>query len=154
MSTQRSVGTEGYTNYEWTADSAYADLFPEFGAADHYGWEHARGLNRNIEHVIATAFGLNMRNPTGRAFFDEYFRLASTTRAFCGPYNNGMETSSVPVSARAVCGPSDVRGHRHDQTAASVIAWRLGMELTQPPAWITYRGHEDESTILCVDGNY
>jgi len=50
-----------------------------------------------------------------------------------------------------------VRGHRHDQTAASVIAWRLGFELTNPPNIFAYgRAGEahDERTILLADGSY
>lgn len=147
----------GYSNYTWTADSAYPDLFPTiFGLTI----DQMREANRGIKHVVATAFGLNLKHPTGKAFLDEYYRLASQTRAFCGPWwnrNNPVEAARLPNPGSPVCwpcGPPDVRGHRHDQTAASVIAWRLGLELTQPPSWLSYRGREDESTILCVDGNF
>lgn len=166
----------GYTNYEWTADSAYPDLFrPE--------WEHAmedkhmtqdrimedlRALNKTIPHVVATTFGISLKHEIGRAFLAEYFRLASETRAFCGPWINasspdwlsqpGAQERTCANGRVSVCGPLDVRGHRHDQTAASVIAWRLGMKLTEPPDIFAYGragdANIDPRTILLADGSY
>ena len=123
----------GFSNYEWTADSAYPDL----GVT--------REENRRIPHVVATAFGLDLRKPIGWNFLAEYYRLASETRTFCGPWKN------TPLTP---CGPADVRGHRHDQTAASVICWRLGVHLSDPPEWFAYRGGETEKTCLVADGAY
>ena len=51
-------------------------------------------------------------------------------------------------------GPLDVLGHRHDQTALSVIAWRLGCVLDAPPDTFAYKGGENEKTILIADGAY
>jgi hypothetical protein len=127
----------GWTNYEWTADSAYPDLFPG------HDIDNAREANRKIPHVVATAFGLSMRHPTGRVFLAEYYRLATKTNAFCGPWKNEAATP---------CGPADVRGHRHDQTAASVIASRLKMELTTCPEWFAYAGNETDKTCLIAKG--
>lgn len=112
----------GYKNSEWTAHSAlqYLDVTEE--------------ENDHIEHVVATAFGLDLRQPIGRKFLDEYLRLAKT-QAFCGPWRGGIGVQ-----------------HRHDQTAASVIAWKLGMELTNPPEWFAYDGHQVESTVLVAKG--
>ena len=149
------LGRNGFNNYEWTADSAYPDLFPEYWgnqqmSTDHV-WENMRVTNREIPHVVATAFGLSLAHPEGRAFLDEYFRLASQTRAFCGPWQN---SNSPEVQGRnwnrptAPCGSSDVLGHRHDQTAASVIAWRLGIPLVDPPRFFSYDGGQREDTYL------
>lgn len=155
------MSNNGYSNYTWTADSAYPDLFPALNAA---GWSLtgveqppgalARATNRGIPHVVATSFGLNMRHPKGRAFLDEYFRLASETTAFCGPWWNKNSPEDGHKLGAAACGPPDVRGHRHDQTAASVIAWWLGFELTEPPEYLAYRGRETDKTILVVDGGF
>lgn len=143
----------GFSNYTWTADSAYLDLF--------YGWKDCfkgeptsdsklRDINRMIPHAIATAFALDLEHPKGRAFLDEYYRLASETQAFCGPWTNGPAT---PDGRTAPCGPPDVKGHRHDQTAASVIAWRLGIQLAEPILF-SYKGGETEETILLAAGDY
>jgi hypothetical protein len=165
------ISRNGWTNYEWTADSAYPDLFPDdFGEYLDEGTDldRMRKLNRTIEHVVATTFGLNVKHPKGKAFLDEYYRLASRTKAFCGPWWNEAHPDCPghhegnPRFSR--CGPSDVRGHRHDQTAASVIAWRLGMQLTSPPDIFAYSkrrpdgtlhlSDQDERTILLADGSF
>lgn len=156
----------GWSNYEWTADSAYPDLFP-----DHYCFtrsdskaEHdvmAKRVNHGIPHVVATSFGINVKHPKGKKFLDEYYRLASETRAFCGPWINTAHPSATPMRQErwryGACGPADVRGHRHDQSCASVIAWRLGMVLTDPPDIFAYAnrdGSVDPRTILVADGSY
>ena len=158
------VARNGWTNYEWTADSAYPDLFPEVWRNQQMSTEHVikemHRLNREIPHVVATAFGVSMKHPKGRAFLDEYYRLASETKAFCGPWINAssqwanevQQHSNTPFCAP--CGPLDVRGHRHDQTAASVIAWRLGIPLTNCPEWFSYKGAETDQTCLVADGAY
>ncbi len=149
---------QGYTNYEWTADSAYPILFG--GDHPHLYDSHCLGsdrvLNRKIPHVAATAFGVSMEHPIGRAILDQYFRLASETKAFCGPWRNTNMHDDEPTRSGkwAPCGPPDVRGHRHDQTALSVIAWRLGCNLTRWPDVFAYAGHQDERTILVADGGF
>ena len=135
-----------WSNYTWTADSAYPELFPEFFIED------ARRTNAKIPHVIATAFGISTAHPKGAAFLHQYFRYASETRAFCGPWSNGPLYHDNP--RQAPCGPPDVLGHRHDQTAASVIAWRLGMQLTDMPDIMAIKGSETDKTILVLDGDY
>lgn len=158
------IARNGWNNYQWTADSAYYELFPENPRI----WE-MREVNKRIPHVVATSFGLNVKHPIGKAFLDEYYRLASETKAFCGPWTNslyGLNPSEKPAlpdtDRRSACGPPDVVGHRHDQTAASVIAWRLGMKLTDCPEIFAYSkrrqdgtlhlSDQDERTILLADG--
>jgi hypothetical protein len=134
----------GWANAEWTCDAAY----PYLGVTPEDNWQ--------IPHVVATAFGLNLRHPTGRAAMDEYLRLAQT-RAFCGPWcnRNHPDYAHMGLSGRcAPCGPVSVRGHRHDQTALSVIAWKLGMRLTDAPAVFSYRRGETDQTDLVADGAY
>jgi len=120
----------GMWNYEWTAMSAYDDLFPEISR------EAAIGLNKRIPHCSSAAFGFNLNSWIGNRAYGEFSRLANT-RAFCGPWANAngpdkdryQEEHLKKLYTTAPCGPPDVRGHRHDQTALSVIAWRLGMNL-------------------------
>lgn len=167
------MGKSGWSNYEWTADSAYPDLFPmpiddepdapEWSGRDVRGLtertlEVARRINRRLQHVTATAFALDLDHPKGRDFLNEYYRLAQT-KAFCGPLANAnhpdAKYSGDPARC-APCGPADVRGHRHDQTAASVIMWRLGLTaaLTESPEYFAYAGGETEKTVLVADGKY
>ena len=136
------IGNNGFSNYEWTADSAYPDLFGETTEA-------ARSLNRLIPHVVGGVIGLDMMQPIGRAILSEYFRLAQT-KAFCGPWKNGPKYYDNP--RQAPCGPPDVRGHRHDQTALSVIAWWLGCKLTNSPEWFAYDPGQTDQTCIVAKG--
>ena len=141
-------GENAWNNYQWTADSAYPALFPESfrpqpGLSFGKSMDCARSISLKIPQVMACAFGLNLRSKIGAAFLREYYRLASETDAFCGPWwnsNNPANRDKDPGKS-GPCGPPDVIGHRHDQTAASLIAWRMGMRLTP--------GHRDpEGDIL------
>ena len=142
------ICNNGYTNYEWTAESAYPDLFP--------GIKDAKEENAQIPHAVGTAFGLNLQSTICKAFLDEYLRLAQTD-AFKGPWVNANHEEGkrqleyarrrgIPAQGVASCGPPDVRGHRHDQTAISVIAWELGMQLTNAPEWFSYANYKPENT--------
>jgi hypothetical protein len=119
------LSRNGYWNFEWTANDAYGPLgiTPE--------------ENKTIQHVVATAFAVDLTHPKGAEFLSEYYRLASQTRAFRGPWVGGIGIQ-----------------HRHDQSAASVIAHRLGIPLTEPPDFFSYRGSETRETVLIADGNY
>ncbi len=137
------ISRNGWTNAQWTADSAYPDL----GVT--------REQNATIEHVVATTFGLNLKNPVGERIFQEYLRLAQT-KAFCGPWWNNKGPYSGNHGA-APCGPETIFGHRHDQTALSVLAWRYGVELTSAPEWFAYREQgkaPHPTTVLLADANY
>src|SRR5690348_2799992 len=71
------IGRNGWNNSEWTADAAYPDLFPEdFAPGISYddGFEKARAANAKIPHVIATAFGLDLRRFVGRGILADYYR--------------------------------------------------------------------------------
>lgn len=122
----------GYSNYRWTGLSAYADL----GVTE--------DENKQIQHVVSGAYGMDLHHPIGAKIFDEVFRLANTN-AHVGPWWN--------VNGEAHPAPA-VEGHRHDQTALSVVAHRLGCELTRWPDPMAYKGREDSRTILLADGVY
>src|SRR5262249_48098063 len=82
------LSRNGWSNYEWTAESAYGDLFHAEIESAHEIMLRTGGalnlpeLNKSIPHVVATAFGVSLDHPKGQAFLDEYYRLASQTRAF------------------------------------------------------------------------
>jgi hypothetical protein len=114
---------------EWTCDSALAPL----------------GITREeafgIPHVIATAFGLDFGHAVAREFFNRFLESAVRGSAFRGPWNNDDGAASKDPR---------VRGHRHDQTVASILAYRLGMKLTQPPRWIVDGSFGTEETVLSI----
>lgn len=131
----------GWSNGEWTADTAYDDL----GISREDNWK--------VKHCVAGVIGLDTRHQVARSFMEEYLRL-SRTKAFQGPTWNSNHPESVKNRGARPCGPPEVRGHRHDQTAASVIAWKLGMQLSDPPAFFSYKGGgpPDPRTILYAVG--
>jgi len=98
----------------------------------------------SMDEVTTCAFGLNLKSDIGKAFLAEFMLLAQNG-AFRGPWKN--------INGEASTDPR-VRGHRHDQTAASVIANRLGMRFKDLPGLLAYKGHEVEETVLVADGAY
>lgn len=121
-----------WPNGEWCSDAS----LPLLGITREEAMGHM--------HVAATSFGLNLRSDEGNGFLDDYMRYARNG-AFRGPWKN--ERGEASADPR-------VRGHRHDQTAASAICWRRGFTLTNPPTWFAYSGHESPETVLSVDGRY
>lgn len=96
----------GWNTGVWCCDSALEPL----------------GLTREnsftYPHLMSCAFGLNLDYGPAKEFLDEFYRLAVDGKAFNGNHRNDQHQCSQD---------SRVLGHRHDQTVASVLAWRLGM---------------------------
>jgi hypothetical protein len=70
----------------------------------------------------AGALGLDLRNARSREFLQKWQVLAMDGITFPGPRWSGVR--GFPATAST---DPRVKGHRHDQTAASVLALRLGM---------------------------
>jgi len=154
------LADNGWKNSQWTCDAAYPDLFEgAFMQCDDEGksaaecMEGIRYANRHIKHVVATTFAIDVLHPKGALFLVEYLRLAKTN-AFKGPWwnSNGERADCAAKAGAEPCGPPECLGHRHDQTAASVIAWRLGIPLTTCPRFFSYDGQQTEETILIAKG--
>ena len=135
------LGNNGWSNGQWTPDAAYPAL------------DISREENWKVKHCVAGVIGLDLRHAIAVDFASEYQRL-STTEAFRGPVWNANHPQHGKRPGAAPCGPPEVMGARHDQTAASVIAHKLGMELTDPPEFFCYRGGETERTVIVADGSY
>lgn len=85
----------------------------------------ALGLDRDeafdVPKIIAGAIGLDLADARAQQFLRRWHAHALDGVTFPGAYTN--EHGQVSADPR-------VRGHRHDQVAASVLAWRLGMPLS------------------------
>ena len=96
---------------EWCADSALAPL----------------GVTREeafkLPELCGGCFALDFTHSRSVEFFDKMFHLASDGVTFPGPWDNRGNKASVDPR---------VKGHRHDQTAMSVISHRMGMEWQDP----------------------
>ncbi|MBP1687535.1 MAG: hypothetical protein H6Q33_3678 [Deltaproteobacteria bacterium] len=107
---------------EWASDQALGHF--------EVSREHAMSMHE----VNAAALGLNMKNQTAVDFLEQWYRAAKQGLPFRGvrdalgtwedyaaiKWNRGNKVSADPR----------VRGHRHDQTVAGLLAHKLGMKLT------------------------
>jgi hypothetical protein len=115
---------------QWTCDEA----LPLLGITREQAFE--------IPQVVGGAFALDFKKSIAANFFSRYMESARNG-SFRGPWTNTFEQ-------KASLDPR-VMGHRHDQTAASVIAHNLGMKLTsQPDVFSDGRG-DTPSTILRIE---
>lgn len=71
--------------------------------------------------------GLNFECEIAREFLARWHMCARDGRAFRGPKWSGVRGFPVTVST-----DPRVKGHRHDQTVASILAWQLGMRQWKP----------------------
>lgn len=77
---------------------------------------------------------------------------AANFGVFPGPHTNightGRNVGRCSIDPR-------VKGHRHDQTALSIITHRLGMrKLVARPRFTAYLGSEDSTTVLVNHGGF
>jgi hypothetical protein len=88
----------------------------------------SRELAFTLPSCAAAVIGLDLRQPRSQEFLNSWLALANDGITFHGPKWSGVYGWPRTVSANPA-----VKGHRHDQTAASVIACRLGMS-----DWLSY----------------
>ena len=107
---------------EWASDEALA-VFA-------LGREEAL----QIPEIDAAALGLDLLHPLGREFFERWHAAAVDGVAFRGtrePLRSPQDYGDVKWNrAQRVSSDPRVRGHRHDQTVAGLLAHRLGMTPT------------------------
>jgi len=95
----------GDTTGIWCADSA----LPTLGVT--------REEVMTMPQIMACVMGFDLRNDTTKEFLKQYY-ARSLDGSYRGAWRN--ENNCCSTDPR-------VKGHRHDQTAASVIAYKLGM---------------------------
>ena len=99
----------GWNTGQWCSDAALETL--GITREDSFGYPH----------MMACVMGLDLHESTAQHFLQRYYELANDGVTFKGAWTN--KNHEVSDDER-------VLGHRHDQTAASVIATKLGMKLT------------------------
>jgi hypothetical protein len=107
---------------EWAGDAALAAL----------------GLDRDsamqLPEVNAAAIGLDVAHPIGAEFLARWRSAADDVTPFRGtgdPIRSVDDYTAVKWNHAARCSADPrVKGHRHDQTVAGILAHRLGMELS------------------------
>ena len=123
------IDANGWSTSQWCVDSALGPL----------------GITReqamDITHPVATTFAIDTRCAPAMAAFEEWERLAMEGTAFQGPWR-------IPPCIDRLPEAHEVGGHRHDQTALGVVAWRHGLTLTREPRYFAYAGGEAPETVL------
>jgi hypothetical protein len=99
----------GYSIGDYTSDTCL----------DYYGWDRARAFSYPMS--MACLQGINVHNKKAKQWFDEYFEAAQREMPYMGDWFNGE--NQVSQDPR-------VKGHRHDQSCASIICAELGMDMT------------------------
>ncbi len=108
----------GFNTGEWCSDAALETLKID------------REESFKMPHLMACAMGFDFDRQICNEFLDQWIALANDGKTFQGKHTN--KNGEVSKDPR-------VRGHRHDQTAASALSLRLGMsEWVDPFDWIWY----------------
>lgn len=116
----------GFCTGQWCSDAALVTL--DVTREDLFS---PQGDQPNWPHLMASTMGLDFRkhNCHAQAFLQQYFAFANDGVTFRGiPLDSPIAIQKTWGNAGdEMSADVRVRGHRHDQTAASVIAWKLGM---------------------------
>lgn len=103
-----------------------------------------------MEEVSSYCVGLNFADGRSVELLHRWCGFASDRVTFAGPHSassgDGRNRGFVSSDPR-------VRGHRHDQTALSVLAYRMGMtRFSQRPRFTAYAESATEETVLANRG--
>lgn len=103
-----------------------------------------------IQEASGYCVGVNFANGRAIELVQRWCGFAADRLTFAGPHtamgHEGRNRGDVSKD------PS-VKGHRHDQTALSILAHQLGMtELVERPRFTAYLGHESSETVLVNEG--
>lgn len=131
---------------EWCRDAALAPLGID------------RETSMRITEASSYCVGLNFHDARCRELLNRWTETAHHPDIFPGPHTNTAHPDFKPPARNAGWCSDDprVKGHRHDQTALSVIAWQLGMfQLTPRPVFCDYAHDDvvaDERTLMLNSG--
>jgi len=133
----------GWNTGQWCSDPALQKL----GITREQAFE--------IPHPVAGCQGLDLDSAKSRYYLDRYFELANDGVTFYGyPKASGITFAETYHNVNGQASPDKrVKGHRHDQTAAGVIAWKLGMRDWKPNVIMydeTGAGPRKDSIIFLV----
>ncbi len=118
----------GWLVGQWATDASLAKL----------------GMSRDAAMTVpmfsAGFTGLDLRNERSREFLRRWHAAAQDGVSFIGPWTNQDRKCSADPR---------VLGHRHDMTAASIIAHKLGM-VPAKPTFMAYDGPGPFAETVCI----
>lgn len=155
----REAFDAGHTSVLWLDSSCWCIRYPTvhvqaMGRDGYYlvhsGWQCDQWTNdnclnyfglsreeaREIPMISGGILGINITTEIGREFFARY-AAAMEVGAFKGSWTATPEEGSG----------DRYRGHRHDQSCASIIAHQLGMKIHPEQVYDYYASHEMPETV-------
>lgn len=105
-----------------------------------------------IPEVTTCMFGLNLGSPEAQRFLNEWDRLSFTFKGHWANEKIIDKIREMKLPFRSVGPVSDderVYGHRHDQTAASVILHKMGIAGVPMKPWLSY--NPDNKDVLAIN---
>ncbi len=124
-------------------------------ALDELGLSRAQAMK--IPEVNAAAIGLSLRHAAALEFLEGWIDAARGGVAFRGVDEELLTRADYDAVKwnrdGRVSGDPRVRGHRHDQTVAGVLAYRLGLRLTADGLWAVPRNSRPipPETVILID---
>jgi hypothetical protein len=107
----------------------------------------------DMEEASSYCVGLNFADGRCIELLNRWVGFASDRLTVPGPHTNDYPSPRDGRNAGLVSYDHRVRGHRHDQTALSVIANLMGMtNFVERPRFTEYLGHETDQTVLVNNG--
>lgn len=132
------IHDKGY--YFWTSGFNCAQTCSD-KCLDYFGI--TRDEAEGIKEVSSSMFGLNLKTEEGKTFVKEFMKAAKA-----GVFHGSREHGGQSSDPRFLF-------HRQDQSAASLIAYRLGFEITAPNIYSAYYHGgkpENESVVFVMRG--
>lgn len=102
-----------------------------------------QGMSReksfNAPMIMACAYGIDVANKIGLEFMLRYIHAAVDGVSYQGDwFNDKGQVSSNP----------NCKGHRHDQSVASIIIQQMGLDVTNAQkTWFAYESHKETLPI-------
>lgn len=131
----KKIERQGY--YLWSRHSATIGEWSSDKVLSSFGLTRDQAFG--IPEINAFCLGLNFKNKQANLFFERWLERAKDGFSFRGISKEYPLAMSNTNKDYAVSLDKRVKGHRHDQTIASIIAWQLKLK-TSPYDCFDYHG--------------
>ncbi len=109
----------------------------------------------DMEEASSYCVGVDFRHQRSVELVKEWAAFAADRLSFPGAHTNSVGNYEGRRNRGFVSRDPHVKGHRHDQTVLSILAYRSGMrELVARPRFTAYLGTETEETVLVNHGGF
>ena len=123
----------GYSIGDYTSDACL----------NHFGMSREEAFNSKM--IMACVMGFDLTNPKAIEFLNKYIEASKDDISYHGAWsNNNLEVSN----------DMRVKGHRHDQSVASIIIKQMGLKITNAQetffAYTSHKGIVKIADTVCL----